>query len=106
MSHWADLENALNTTVLATFGDPVTVTQGATTTEVIAVITKLSGPWLQDGQLQISQHAYQALILINELGTEPVLGTTLTTVAGQVYAVDQPPTHDNGVYRLVLKRRP
>ena len=26
MSHWADLENALNTTVLATFGETVIVT--------------------------------------------------------------------------------
>lgn len=103
---WDEIAEAANTSILATFGAYVTVTQGAVTTDVIAVISKLNGPWMSDGQVQISQHAYQALIKISDLDSEPVLGTRLTTLGGTVYAVDQPPVHDQGLYRLILKRLP
>ncbi len=106
MSAWSDLEASLNTSVLATFGAPVTVTQGTTTTPLIAMISKLSGPWLADGQIQISQHAYQALVHKTDLATEPTIGTIMTTDGGAVYVVDQPVVDDNGLYRLVLKKRP
>lgn len=103
---WAAIQSDLNASVLRPFGEVVTITQGAVTTEVVAVITKMAGPWLNDGVVQISQHVWQGLVMISDLATEPVLGTTLTTEAGVVYVVDQPPAHDNGMYSLILKRRP
>lgn len=103
---WAGIQEDLNNNVVNTFGEVVTITQGDVTTEVVAVISKMAGPWLNDGTIQISQHVYRGLVLISALASEPVIGTTLTTEAGVVYVVDQPPVHDNGLYNLILRKRP
>lgn len=106
MSAWSDLESSLNTSVLATFGEPVRYAHGATQTALTAVIRKRQDPFLVDGSLTFSQHHYEGLIDMAALTTEPVIGDTLTTAPGVDYIVDQPPAHADGLYSLILRRRP
>ena len=101
---WAAIKDRLNIAVLATFGEAATFAHGATTTAIIAVIEKLNSPWLINGEMQISQHHYSAQINEDALTDEPVVGDTITTASGVVYTIDQSPIHDNGLYRLILRR--
>ena len=101
---WASIQDRLNTSVLSVFGEAVTFAHGATTTTIITVIEKLNSPWLINGEMQISQHHYSAQINEDALTSEPVIGDTITTASSVVYIVDQPPVHDNGLYRLILRR--
>ena len=103
---WSDLTDGMNDVLVTTFGESITYARGTTTRAVLAVIDKMSDPWLNEGQIQISQHHYQAEIAIPALTSEPLIGDTLTTAAGTVYVVDQPPVHDRGIYRLILRKRP
>lgn len=103
---WQAMTDGMNDELITLFGEAVTYARGTTTSAVLAVIDKLSDPWLSEGQIQISQHHYQAQIAIPALTREPIIGDTLTTAAGTVYVVDQPPACDRGLYRLVLRKRP
>ena len=103
---WSDLTDDMNDVLVTTFGEAITYARGTTTRAVLAVIDKLSDPWLNEGQIQISQHHYQAEIAIPALTSEPLIGDTLTTAAGTVYIVDQPPIHAHGLYRLILRKQP
>ena len=96
----------MNDDLITSFGEAITYAHGATTSAILAVIDKMSDPWMNEGQIQISQHHYQAQITIASLASEPIIGDTLTTAAGTVYVVDQPPVHDRGIYRLILRKRP
>ena len=103
---WADQITYLNNIAIATFGEPVRYTHGATQTDQIAVIRKRQDPFLVDGSLTFSQHHYEGLIDMADLTTEPVIGDTLLTAPGVTYVVDQPPAHADGLYSLILRRRP
>jgi hypothetical protein len=103
---WFDLVAALNHVAAATFGEPVIFAHGATTTALTAVISKSHDPFMVDGSLTFSQHHYQGMIEMPSLAGEPVIGDTLTTAAGVVYVIDQPPAHADGLYSLILRRRP
>lgn len=101
---WAAIESRLNTVVMNQFGEAVTVTQGVTTTTTLAVIKKAADPMLIDGAVSFSEHRYVGQIKIDALATEPVIGNTITTASGAVYAIDQPPFHEDGLYRLILRK--
>ncbi len=103
---WNAITDDLNDILIDSFGEAVVYAHGATTATILAAIEKINGPWMSEGQIQISQHHYQAEITIAALTSEPIIGDTLTTAAGVVYVVDQPPIDDRGLYRLVLRRRP
>lgn len=103
---WQAMTDGMNDELITSFGEAITYARGATTSAILAVLDKMSDPWMSEGQIQISQHHYQAQITIASLTSEPIIGDTLTTAAGVVYVVDQPPVHDRGLYRLVLRKRP
>lgn len=103
---WQAMTDDLNADLITSFGEAITYARGTTTRSILAVIDKMSDPWMNEGQIQISQHHYQAQIAIASLASEPIIGDTLTTAAGTVYVVDQPPVHDRGLYRLILRKRP
>ena len=103
---WSDQITQLNAITIATFGEPVRYAHGATTTDLTAVIRKRSDPFLVDGSLTFSQHHYEGLIDMSALATEPVIGDTLLTAPGVTYVIDQPPAHADGLYSLILRRRP
>ena len=104
MTTWSHLTDRINTKVLATFGEAVTLTQGATSTRLTAVIRKASEPLLIEGAVTFSEHHYLAHCRIADLATEPAMGDTLTAADGATYSLDQPPTHEDGLYRLILRR--
>lgn len=101
---WTARVNALNTKILATFGETVTLAQGATSTSLTAVIRKAAEPLLIEGAVTFSEHHYLAHCRIADLATEPAMGDTLTAADGAVYSLDQPPSHEDGLYRLILRR--
>ena len=57
---WQAMADELNDGLITSFGEAITYARGATTRAVIAVIDKQSDPWMNEGQMQISQHHYQA----------------------------------------------
>lgn len=103
---WSAQLASLNNSVIATFGEPVRYAHGATATDLTAVIRKRNDPFMVDGSLTFSQHHYEGLIDITALTTEPVIGNTLLTAPGVTYVIDQPPVHADGLYSLILRRRP
>jgi hypothetical protein len=103
---WSEQLASLNNVAIATFGEPVRYAHGATTTNLTAVIRKRQDPFLVDGSLTFSQHHYEGMIDITALASEPVIGDTLLTAPGVTYVVDQPPAHADGLYSLILRRRP
>jgi len=101
---WSGIESRINATVMSQFGEVVTVTQGITTTSTLAVIKKATDPMLIDGAVTFSEHRYVGYVRIAALTTEPAIGNTLTTASGAVYTIDQPPFHEDGLYRLILRK--
>ncbi len=102
---WSSALDTLNTSVLATFGAVATFTHGATSTSVQADVRKSSEPLLIGNAVTFSEHHYIGQCRIADLPTEPVIGDTLTH-GGVTYVIDQPPAHADGLYRLILRRRP
>lgn len=105
---WSTIFAETDAAVLNAFGDTVTFKRTSTgaTTALIADIHEMADPFNLDGAINFSEHRYTGRILISALSVEPVMGDTLTTGAGVVYVLDQPPVRDYALYRLVLRRVP